>query len=104
MFLNRSDGELLCSIPVFEEGQSASDNAPIVVAREGANGTEYSVIMENNYGHTNFATTTDGRSVVGGVSRIDAVPDGSGGYTCKEVWASDEMSPRLRNPATPLIV
>lgn len=93
MFLSRSDGELLCSIPVFDEGQSASDNAPVVVAREGADGTEYSMILENNYGHLGFPVTTKGRSTVGGLVRVDAVPDGSGGYMCKEVWASDEISP-----------
>jgi hypothetical protein len=93
MFLNRSSGETLCSIPVFEDGQSATDNCLVGLAREGENGTEYSVVVENNYGYLGFPIVDKGRSTVGGLMRIDAVPDGSGGYACKQVWTSDEISP-----------
>ena len=91
-FLNRSDGSLVCSIPVFEAGQSCTDNSLIGLARPGTNGTEYSVIVENNYGYENFGSTCNGESTVGGVSRIDVIPDGSGVYNCIEIWTSPEIS------------
>jgi hypothetical protein len=92
LFLERSSGELVCSIPVFDEDLSCTENALIGLAREGSNGTEYSVIIENNYGYKNFGSVSNGKSTVGGVTRIDALPDGSGGYICKEIWESDEIS------------
>jgi len=93
LFLKRSDGSLVCSIPVFEDGLSSSDNALIGVAREGDNGIEYSVIVENNYGYVEFGSVSVGKSTVGGITRIDAIPDSSGNYTCVEVWTSPEISP-----------
>ncbi len=93
IFIKRSDGSEVCSIPVFSDNESCTDNSFIGLAREGANGIEYSVIVENNYGWENMFSAADGRSTVGGVVRVDAVPDGSGGYHCVEVWNSSERSP-----------
>ncbi len=92
LFLDRHSGELVCSTPVFEDGLSSTENALIGVARPGQNGTEYSVIVENNYGYTDFGSTSLGKSTVGGVARVDLIPDGAGNYTCHEVWYSPEIS------------
>ena len=57
---------------------------------------EYSVIVENNYGVVRENVLGPGgnaKESVGGVSRVDLVPDGSGDYTCKEIWRSPENSP-----------
>jgi len=95
LFLNRSDGKLVCQIPVFGDGQSTTENALPGWVRPGRNGFEYSVIVENNYGKDSDKLLTAGgccKESVGGVVRIDLLPDGSGGYTCKEVWSSAENS------------
>ena len=92
IFIKRDDGSEVCSIPVFSDNESCTENSLIGLAREGANGIEYSVIVENNYGYENmFVSAADGASTVGGVVRVDALPDGSG-YSCVEVWNSSERS------------
>jgi hypothetical protein len=93
IFVNRSDGSEVCSIPVFSDNESCTENSLIGLAREGVNGIEYSVIVENNYGWENMFSAADGRSTVGGIVRVDAIPDGSGGYHCVQVWNSSERSP-----------
>lgn len=92
LFLDSHSGDLVCSTPVFEDGLSATENALIGVARPGENGTEYSVIVENNYGYTEFGSTSGGKSTVGGIARVDLIPDATGNYTCYEVWYSTEIS------------
>jgi hypothetical protein len=93
IFIKRSDGSEVCSIPVFSDNESCTENALIGLARDGADGIEYSIIVENNYGWENIFSGVDGCSTVGGVVRIDALPDGSGGYNCVEVGNSPERSP-----------
>ena len=96
LFLRRSDGRVVCKIPVFEEGQSTTENATPGWVRHGDGGLEYSVIVENNYGVVRENVLGPGgnaKESVGGVSRVDLVPDGSGDYTCKEIWRSPENSP-----------
>ena len=92
IFLKRSDGSEVCRIPVFSDNESCTENSLIGLARDGTNGIEYSIIVENNYGWENIFSGADGRSTVGGVARIDALPDGSGGYDCVQVWYSPERS------------
>ena len=92
IFIKRSDGSEVCRIPVFSDNESCTENSLIGLARDGDNGIEYSVIVENNYGYDNMFTVADGASTVGGVVRVDALPDGSGGYSCVEVWNSSERS------------
>ncbi|MBM4462040.1 MAG: hypothetical protein FJ012_01730 [Chloroflexi bacterium] len=96
LFLRRTDGALVGKIPVFEEGQSTTENSTPGWVRQGEEGLEYSVIVENNYGRVSeniFAPGGIAKENVGGISRIDLVPDGMGGYTCKEIWRSAENSP-----------
>ncbi|WP_370416245.1 hypothetical protein [Streptomyces fradiae] len=73
---------LVCKVPVFGAGASTTDNSLISWGN--------SLVVENNYGYENPTTLTFGRSVVGGVTRVDVRPDGSG---CDTVWESDVRSP-----------
>ncbi len=96
LFLRRSDGKQIAKFPVFEDGKSTTENALAGLVREGPNGLEYSVIVENNYGllRQNFSRP-GGIAVdsVGGMVRLDLLPDGSGGYAVHEVWSSPVNSP-----------
>lgn len=76
------DRRLVCRVPVFGAGASTTDNSLISWGN--------SLVVENNYGYENPTTLTLGRSVVGGATRIDVRPDGSG---CDTVWESDVRSP-----------
>lgn len=98
LFLHRSDGRLACSIPVFDDGQSTTENALPGLVREGPDGLEYSVIVDNNYGiDRSNILGSDGcwTGHAGGLVRIDAVPDGSGGHECSQVWRSPEKSSQI---------
>jgi hypothetical protein len=91
LFLRRSDGELLCSLPLFAEGHSGTDITAIGFEHAELNGAGtgiYSTIVENNWGHSRFPVARP----VGGIERIDLIrlPDGS--YTCERVWHSAEKN------------
>lgn len=78
---NRDNGDVICKVPLFEPGQSATDNAFI--------GYRNSIVVENNYGYQgpladNWTTP--------GVSRIDIDPDGSPGQPCTTRWTSPQAS------------
>ncbi|MFJ9037276.1 hypothetical protein ACIRF8_11890 [Streptomyces sp. NPDC102406] len=73
---------LVCEVPVFGSGASTTDNSLISYGD--------SLVVENNFGYENITSLTLGRSVVGGVTRIDVRPDGSG---CDTVWESAVRSP-----------
>jgi hypothetical protein len=74
-------GRLVCSLPVFAPGRSATDNTFIGVGR--------SLVVENNAGYDIFPTMTFGRTGAGGVVRIDLDAGGGG---CHVVWESAEIS------------
>ncbi|WP_067490762.1 hypothetical protein [Actinomadura hibisca] len=76
----RGDGKLVCEVPVFGHGESATDNSLI--------GYGNSLFVENNYGYRNFFELPPGGSSVDGVSRVDVTPNG-----CRTVWTSKERSP-----------
>ncbi len=98
LFLRRADGSEACSIDVFEEGGSTTENALPGLVREGRNGLEYSVIVDNNYGIDRGNILGDGMcwtEHVGGLVRVDAIPDSDGNYTCMQVWASPEKSSQV---------
>lgn len=98
LFLRRSDGSLACSIPVFQEGASTTENALPGLVREGPYGLEYSVIVDNNHGIDRGNILGDGMcwtDHAGGLVRVDAIPDSHGEYTCTQVWASEEKSSQV---------
>jgi hypothetical protein len=90
-FVRRSDGAVVCSVPVFEEGRSGTDvsTAGFELADGDGRGTGvYSVLVENNWGHHTFPRSRPAP----GLTRVDAVRQVDGGYVCELVWASEERS------------
>jgi hypothetical protein len=73
---------VVCTVPVFSRGASATDNSLI--------GTGRSLIVENNYGYTGPAATVKGASTAPGIERVDINREGTG---CTSVWQSDERAP-----------
>ena len=91
LFVRRSDGLMVCSMPLFEDGKSGTD--PTVIGFEHADesgvGTGvYSVIVENNWGHHTFPISYPEP----GLTRVDVVGHDDGTYSCEEIWASSEKS------------
>ena len=75
---------LVCKIPLFEEGASATDNSMIGWGR--------SIVVENNAGYSNQVTQEDWDGIAGEVTRIDIRADESG---CDTVWTSPLVSPSV---------
>jgi hypothetical protein len=73
---------LVCRVPLFDHGASATDNSAI--------GFNRSLIIENNAGYHNALTQRDWSAPRGGITRIDVREDGSG---CDVIWQSGERSP-----------
>jgi len=73
---------VVCTVPVFSQGASATDNSLI--------GTGRSIVVEHNYGYSGPTATEGGASTAPGIERIDISGDGKG---CKPVWRSDERAP-----------
>lgn len=73
---------LLCQVPVFRDGASATENSLIAFGN--------SIIVENNYGYTK-AVDFIGKMSEPGVTRIDFFPDGH--YDI--VWNSSEVAPSV---------
>ncbi len=98
LFLRRSDGSVACSLPVFPESRSTTENAPVGLVRQGEKGLEYSVIVDNNYGIEREKIMDEGRcwqNHEGGMVRVDMLPDGQGGFSCRQVWHTDEKSSQV---------
>jgi hypothetical protein len=81
---NESRTRLLCTVPAFQAGQSATDNSLIA--------TDSAMVVENNYGYTGPTSTENGGTVPGGVERVD-IDAGGGG--CHKVWHSGERVPSV---------
>jgi hypothetical protein len=65
----------VCSVPIFVEGHSVTDNSMI--------GFNRSIILENNAGYTHARGQHDWSNAGGGITRIDIREDESG---CDTVW------------------
>jgi hypothetical protein len=92
LFIKRSDGTIVGSVPLFEEGKSATDLTAIAFAHADESGKGngvYSAIVENNWGPHTFPFS---RPVEPGLTRVDAVKNKDGTYTCKEIWSTNEKS------------
>lgn len=91
LFIKRSDGAIVCGIPLFEEGKSGTDLTAIAFehADENGKGTGvYSAIIENNWGHHTFPFSRPEP----GLTRVDAKRHSDGTYTCEEIWTTKEKS------------
>src|SRR2546426_10334286 len=72
---------LLCAVPVFAPGMSATEDSLI--------GTGDSLLFEHNYGYTGPAAVTNGAATEPGVTRTD-VPAGG---DCRVRWTSSQQPP-----------
>ena len=75
---------LVCRVPLFREGASATDNSMIGWGR--------SIVVENNAGYSNQVSQKDWKAIAGGVTRIDIRADESG---CDVIWTSPLVSPSV---------
>jgi hypothetical protein len=75
---------LVCTQPVFQKGQSATD--------QSLNMAGNTIVGENNYGYSGPSATENGGSTAPGFERVDIDSDGSG---CHKVWHSDERAPSV---------
>lgn len=82
--LRTNDGSRICTVPVFKEGASATDNSMI--------GWGKSIILENNAGFKSAHEQSDWNAIVGGVVRVDVRADESG---CDTIWTSPLKSPSV---------
>ncbi len=73
----------VCSVPVFEQGASATDNSLIAVDR--------ALVVTNNYGYKGPVQSIAGSITAPGIDRVDIDADGNG---CQAVWQNrTERSP-----------
>lgn len=71
------DGQMVCRVPVFNQNESADENAMI------AAGNSY--LIENNYGYQTPASVEGGQVTAPGFARVDINPAGTG---CTKVWTN----------------
>ena len=89
LFLTRSDGVVVGSIPLFEEGKSGTDISVACFEHADEHGDGlgvYSALVENNWGHHRFPHSRP----ESGLTRVDITRDENGAYRCEQVWASRE--------------
>jgi len=88
VFVDRRDGDVVCSEPLFAEGRSGTDIS--VACFEHADDTgqgtgRVSAVVENNWGHHTFPHSRP----ESGLTRVDAARHEDGSYTCDTVWTND---------------
>ncbi|NLF03075.1 MAG: hypothetical protein GX601_19100 [Anaerolineales bacterium] len=91
LFVRRDDGSVTCSVPLFEEGRSATDITVIGLEHADAQGRSagvYSAIVENNWGRNIFPFARP----AGGVARVDLSRQEGGPPLCEVVWDSNEKN------------
>ncbi|MBI4515547.1 MAG: hypothetical protein HY699_07005 [Deltaproteobacteria bacterium] len=91
LFVSRADGRVLCSAPLFEEGQSGTDISAIAFEQaddQGRGAGTYSAVVENNWGHHWFPVAHP----AAGLTRVDATRSADGSYHCETVWTSPEKN------------
>ena len=80
----RGTGALVCSVPVFASGASATENSLV--------GWDNGLVVENNAGYRDPRPLMGRTTIAGGLARIDVRPGGSG---CSTRWTSTEHSPSV---------
>jgi hypothetical protein len=74
---NNEKHRIVCIVPVFDKGGSATENSLI--------GSGNSLIVENNYGYQDPFGPSGGAVTQPGFARVDVNPDGNG---CTKVWTN----------------
>ncbi len=85
----RTDGEKVCSVALFEQGKSGTDLSPLAFEHANANGQatgQFSIMVENNYGHHVFPMP----DAHAGIARVDATRQDDGSYQCTQIWQTTE--------------
>jgi hypothetical protein len=82
---------LICSVPVFMPGQSATEDSLI--------STDQSMVVQNNYGYALPRDVDNGRTTKPGFVRIDIDEDRNG---CHIVWTNMEVSEPIVTPVLSL--
>jgi hypothetical protein len=80
----RATGAHVCTQPVFQKGQSDTD--------QSLNAAGNSLVVENNYGYSGPTATENGGSTAPGLERVDISQTGAG---CHMVWRSNERAPSV---------
>jgi hypothetical protein len=80
----RATGGHVCTQPVFQKGQSDTD--------QSLNAAGNSLVVENNYGYSSPLATENGGSTAPGLERVDISQTGGG---CHTVWHSNERAPSV---------
>ncbi len=75
--IRAADPRVHCTVPVFADGRSATDNSLIAMGS--------SLFVENNYGYT-LLSVAGGRTSTPGLARIDVSDTG-----CEVGWANDSV-------------
>ncbi len=72
---------LVCSVPVFADGQGATENSLITNGK--------SLVVENNYGYSGLMSVMNGATTEPGITRIDVRASGR----CRTRWTNGERVP-----------
>ncbi len=78
--LEKKQKRVVCKVPVFSQGASATENSLMATKR--------SLIVENNYGYQDPFGVNSGAVTEPGFTRIDIDKDGKG---CTEKWTNTEV-------------
>ncbi|MCB0876312.1 MAG: hypothetical protein R2718_05050 [Solirubrobacterales bacterium] len=78
--LRKNQHRVVCKVPVFKRGRSATENSLI--------GSKRSVIVENNYGYQDPFGPDSGAVTEAGFARVDVDRDGRG---CSKRWTNEEV-------------
>ena len=86
---DRRTGRLVCQVPVFADGASATENSLIAL--------DDTLVVENNYGYQPPVTSVmAGRTTTPGLAAIS-----TRGGQCRQRWSTDEVTiPSLVSKAT----
>jgi hypothetical protein len=79
--LRKGQRRLVCRVPVFAKGASATENSLIGAGRM--------MIVENNYGYTGPSSVNAGASTAPGFARVDLNRSGTG---CRRVWTNRHLA------------
>jgi hypothetical protein len=71
---------LTCSVPVFQPFEGDTENSLVATGK--------SIVVENNYGYVDYASTMNGQTTTPGITRIDLDTHGA----CHTVWTNYSVS------------